>query len=81
MSKKNKLNIFKAFFNVDITLELLEAELDPSVFFRISRQFIISFGLIKNIYLISNNQLKINISPPLHDAVTLSREKSGLLRN
>lgn len=65
---------------IDQTLELLEKEMDPGFFFRISRQFIVSFKSIHKIYQSFNGQLKIELSPALDEAVLMSREKSNLLK-
>lgn len=40
------------------TLEILEKEVAPSQFFRISPQFILPFGSIYSIIQLFNNQLK-----------------------
>jgi DNA-binding LytR/AlgR family response regulator len=40
-------------------LELLEQELDPADFFRISRKFIIPLKAIKEIVVYSNSRLKV----------------------
>ena len=65
---------------IDQTLDVLESELDPGVFFRVSRQFIVSFRSIHMIYQTFNSQLKIELAPALHAPITLSREKSGQLK-
>lgn len=65
---------------LDSTLEVLEAELDPTLFFRISRQFIISFYCIENIYQLFNSQIKVSVKPSLYEPITLSRDRSALLK-
>lgn len=67
-------------FVVDQTLEILEKELDPEVFFRISRQVIVSLKSIQQIHQTFNGQLKVELSPALDESVVLSREKSNQLK-
>ncbi|ASU32840.1 LytR/AlgR family response regulator transcription factor [Mucilaginibacter xinganensis] len=67
-------------YMIDQTLEILEKELDPDTFFRISRQFIVSLKSIHKIHQSFNGQLKVEIAPALDDGVLISREKSGQLK-
>ena len=60
---------------VDTTLELLEQELDPGVFFRVSRKFIISMSAIVEITVYSNSRLKVVLPTYKSDEVVVSREK------
>lgn len=60
---------------VECTLEVLEQELDPSEFFRISRKFIIPLKAIKEIVLYSNSRLKVILPSYKDDDVVVSREK------
>lgn len=60
---------------LDLTLEQLETELDPTDFFRVSRKFIIPLKTIKEIQLYSNSRLKV-ILPTYHeDEVVVARER------
>jgi two-component system response regulator LytT len=67
-------------YMIDQTLELLEKEMDPETFFRISRQFIVSLKSIHKIHQSFNGQLKIELSPALDEGILMSREKSGQLK-
>ena len=67
-------------FMADQTLEVLEHELDPEFFFRITRQFIVSLKSIDKIYQHFNAQLKVKLIPALNDGVIISRERSALLK-
>jgi two-component system response regulator LytT len=62
-------------FLIDSTLEVLEQEIDPSSFYRISRKFIISLKAIKEIVVYSNSRLKIILPTYKEDEVVVSREK------
>ncbi len=60
---------------IDVTLEILENELDPTKFFRISRKFIIPMKSIREMLAYSNSRLKLILPTYRHDEVIVSREK------
>lgn len=60
---------------IESTLEVLEQDLDPKTFFRISRKFIIPLKSIKEIVLYSNSRLKIILPTYKEEEVIVSREK------
>jgi two-component system response regulator LytT len=60
---------------IESTLEVLEHELDPSEFFRVSRKFIIPMKAIKEITVYSNSRLKVILPTYKDDEVVVSREK------
>lgn len=66
---------------VDQTLEELEQELNPTDFFRISRQFIVSVQSIAQIHQSFNGKLKVDLSPATEDGILTSREKAVGLKN
>lgn len=66
---------------VDATLEILEQELDPAEFYRISRKFIIPLKAIKEITVYSNSRLKIILPTYKEDEVVVSREKVSDFKN
>jgi two-component system response regulator LytT len=60
---------------IESTLELLEQELDPADFFKISRKFMIPLKAIKEIVFYSNSRLKVILPSHKNDEVIVSREK------
>ncbi|MET0759139.1 MAG: LytTR family DNA-binding domain-containing protein [Flavobacterium sp.] len=60
---------------IESTLEVLEQELDPADFYRVSRKFIIPLKAIKEIVLFSNSRLKVILPSYKDDEVIVSREK------
>lgn len=60
---------------LDTILELLEQELDPKIYYRISRKFIIPLASIKEITVYSNSRLKILLPSYKGEEVIVSREK------
>ena len=66
---------------LETTLEVLEQELDPSAFYRISRKFIIPLKAIKEIVVYSNSRLKIILPTYKAEEVIVSREKVADFKN
>lgn len=66
---------------LDSTLEVLEQEIDPADFYRISRKFIIPLKAIKEIVVYSNSRLKIILPTYKEDDVIVSREKVSDFKN
>jgi DNA-binding LytR/AlgR family response regulator len=66
---------------IECTLELLEQELDPADFFRISRKFIIPLKAIKEIIVYSNSRLKVILPSFKDNEVVVSREKVTDFKN
>jgi DNA-binding LytR/AlgR family response regulator len=66
---------------IESTLELLEQELDPKDFYRISRKFIIPLKAIKEIVVYSNSRLKLILPSYKEDEVIVSREKVTDFKN
>lgn len=62
-------------FIVDYTLESLEEILDPEMFFRLNRTFILNINAIKDVLIYSNSRLKIILSQEFDKEIIVSREK------
>ena len=60
---------------IDNSLEVIEKELNPNQFFRISRKFIIPLHSVKEIQMYSNSRLKIILPTYKDDEVIVAREK------
>ena len=59
-------------YDVNYTLEKLEAMLDPKLFFRVNRQFIVNIEVIENMYVASKSRLKLDLKPKPSDEVIVS---------
>ncbi len=66
---------------LDGTLEQLEAEIDPTDFYRVSRKFIIPMKGIKEIQIHSNSRLKVILPTYKDDEVIVAREKVADFKN
>jgi two-component system response regulator LytT len=62
-------------YPADYTLDQLEKMLDPKLFFRINRQFIVSSKAIREMYVISKSRVKINLHPPIDAETAVSSER------
>jgi DNA-binding LytR/AlgR family response regulator len=60
---------------IDSSLEVVEAELDPKDFYRISRKYIIPLQSVKEIQLYSNSRLRISLPTYKADEVIVARER------
>lgn len=63
------------------TMEELEQQLNPKVFFRANRQFIVHIDAIKRLHNHFNGKLKIEIKNNDQVEILVSREKAQLLKN
>jgi two-component system, LytTR family, response regulator LytT len=66
---------------LDYTLDELEATLDPGVFFRANRQFIVSIKSVKTIHSYFNHKLKVTLQPPPKEELIISRERATEFKN
>ena len=60
---------------LDITLENLEDELEPEMFFRVSRKFYVNINHIKDIISYTNSRLKITLNRFNEQEIIVSRER------
>lgn len=61
---------------LDFSLDKLEGLLSPTQFFRINRQFIVSFQSIKKIFIQSKSRIKLMIEPMVKDEVLISTART-----
>ena len=60
---------------LDTTLEQLESELEPEVFFRVSRKYYVNINHIKDIISYTNSRLKISMHRYNEQEIIVSRER------
>ncbi|GAB4237087.1 MAG: LytTR family DNA-binding domain-containing protein [Ekhidna sp.] len=60
---------------VDHTLDSIEAQVDPQVFFRVNRHMIVNAGHIASIDSYFNNRLSLKLQPEFHETVIVSRDR------
>jgi two-component system, LytTR family, response regulator len=67
-------------YTVDFTLEQLESVLDPDMFFRPNRTYIINIGAIRDVVMYSNSRLLIQLNQDHEGEIIVSREKVAPLK-
>src|SRR6056297_627397 len=60
---------------LDTTLENLETELEPEIFFRVSRKFYVNINHIKDIISYTNSRLQIKLNNLKDQEIIVSRER------
>lgn len=63
-------------YPLDQTLDELTTVLDPRIFFRINRQFIITFPSIAEIHPYFKGRMKLNLTPAAAEEVIISSERT-----
>lgn len=64
-------------YTIDFNLDSLETMLDPHVFFRINRQYIISIHSIAEMFTYSKSRVLIKLNPAAKHETIVSTERSG----
>ena len=64
-------------FPADYPLDKLENILDPEVFFRINRQFVINIAAIKEMHPSSKSRIKVDLNPPIDLETMVSTERAA----
>ncbi len=81
---QEKINFLRTHDNktypLDFNLDKLEALLDPSVFFRINRQFIIGIPSIDQMFAFSKSRVKVKLKPPTDEDTIVSTERSSAFK-
>jgi DNA-binding LytR/AlgR family response regulator len=62
-------------YSIDLSLDKLAEELDPKLFFRINRQYLIHMKSIANVHVFPKSRLKISLSPPAQEDIFVSLDK------
>ncbi len=60
---------------LDTTLENLENELEPKIFFRVSRKYYVNINHIQDIISYTNSRLKIKLNRYIEQEIIVSRER------
>ncbi len=65
---------------IDQNLDTIESQLDPDLFFRANRQFIVAKSSIKELSLYFNGKLSVKVIPPPPEKIIVSKAKSTSLK-
>lgn len=63
-------------YSIDLKLEDIENEIDPAIFLRVNRQFIVNKNAISNIKFYFNGKLIVNTNPPHSERIVVSKAKA-----
>ncbi|MFP4059157.1 MAG: LytR/AlgR family response regulator transcription factor [Bacteroidales bacterium] len=67
-------------YPADATLEIIESLVDPSVFFRVNRQYLVNIKSIRDMYTLSRSRIKLELSPSAPIDVMVSFTKLSSFR-
>lgn len=62
-------------YSIDQSLDNLLEELDPNLFFRINRQYLVGMQSLANIHIFPKSRLKLELKPPVKDDVFVSIDR------
>ena len=69
-------------YAIDFSLDKVEKMIDPKLFFRVNRTFIINFAAIQDIVAYSSSRLKITLTDWAEcDEIIVSRERVADFKN
>ncbi len=81
---ENKLTYLVHFngnkYLIDFNLDELEKQLDPKIFFRANRQYILNIESITSVHNYFGGKLKLRLKPEVSESVVVSREKASLFK-
>jgi len=67
-------------FILDKSLSDLEKELEPSLFYRINRKYLVNIGAIKKIKAYPKSKLQIELNPPVAEEIIISQENTAAFK-
>ena len=71
----------KQSYSMDSKLEDIESELDPALFYRVNRQFIVNRNAISNIKFYFNGKLIVSVDPIFEERIVVSKAKATEFKN
>lgn len=67
----------KSQYSLDQSLDTLSGELDPKLFFRVNRQYLIRHDAIANVHVFPKSRLKLELMPQAQEDVFVSLDKAA----
>jgi DNA-binding LytR/AlgR family response regulator len=62
-------------YSIDLSLDAIKEQLNPSDFFRVNRQYLIKLKAIANVHVFPKSRLKLDLSPASSEEIYVSQEK------
>ena len=66
---------------LDSSLDKIYDTLDPEVFFKVNRKYVLNINKIKDIINYSNSRLKVNLNTPTEDDIIVARDRVKAFKN
>ncbi|MBT8231889.1 MAG: response regulator transcription factor [Saprospiraceae bacterium] len=66
---------------INNTLDEIDSLVDPSIFFRVNRKFVVQFDAIQEIHPYFKGRLKLKLNPNIDEDIVVSTEKSPLFKS
>lgn len=70
----------KESYVLDRNLDDIESDINPKLFFRVNRQYIVQRKAIKDLKLYFNGKLILNVNPPAKEQIIISKAKAPVLK-
>ena len=67
-------------YPVNFSLESLKEQLNPDIFFKINRQFIVNIDAIKRVHSYFNGKLKLEIKPSHTEDIIVGKDKAAAFK-
>lgn len=67
-------------FPLDFSLDHIETLVDPQLFFRVNRQYIVNFSSIDKILLLSRSRIKLEVYPAVKEGILVSTARTHEFR-
>ena len=62
-------------YSIDLSLDTIKEQLNPSDFFRVNRQYLVKLHAIKNVHVFPKSRLKLELDPPAADEIFVTVER------
>lgn len=66
---------------LDSSLDKIYDTLDPEVFFKVNRKYVLNINKIKDIINYSNSRLKVKLNTPIEDDIIVARDRVKAFKN
>jgi two-component system, LytTR family, response regulator len=63
-------------FILDQSLAEIEKQLDPALFYRVNRKYLLQLGAIKKIKTYPKSKLQVEVDPPLNEEIIIAQENT-----
>ena len=65
---------------IDDTLQTLEQTLDPAIFLRVNRSFMVQHQAVSTLQMLGKGRLQLQLNPPARREVIISASQAGAVK-